>query len=504
MTSDIFLKQDGIEAVTTNGKSLAVTTGEDEDPDVRLSPNSATLKLGGGAGDYSDGDIRLMDRPDGGGSKPRIHLTGGKGSTDSGTRIRFDGSDGTAKLGAESADDPDIQLLPTKADIQLGGGSGGDSVSDGGIKLLDGDGRQRVFVESGGSAPRQGDRAENAVYLTAGGPGFERPDGTDGDAGQLVLSQVGDDFEDATVSLDGGAAQLTLGSDIESGDLLLYREDLLRTVSIDGDDATVLVGNGNSSKGEAGSLGLADENGALTVFLESDAATESGGLLSVAHESGQTTVDASGGQGRLALGNGAAGSGVAGTLTLENASGKTTATVASKSTDTNGAALSLGHATGDETAGIEGGTATLSLGNGSAGGGVAGSIDLVDASGKTTVNVDSDRASDGAGLELNIATGQTTADIDAGERELKLGGAGVGGTILLTDGQGTTFELTVQDGTIRLGSAANGKVAMELVPDEGIFRIIDGNDETGFQVDTERKTIKKGQKYTGGVVGRGS
>ncbi|MEF8813000.1 MAG: hypothetical protein V5A55_04180 [Halovenus sp.] len=384
MTSDIFLKQDGIEAVTTNEESLGVTTGENKDPDILLSPNSASLTLGGGDGDYSDGDIRLMDRPDNGESKPRIHLTGGSGDTDSGTRIRIDGSNGTAKLGAESADDPDIELVPSKADIELGGGSGGDSASDGGLKLFDSDQRQRVFIESGGLAPRQGDGEDNAVYLTAGGSGFPRPDGTEGDAGQLFLSQVGDDFADATVSLDGGAAQLTLGSDVESGDLVMYRRGVLRTVYLNGHEATVLVGNGQGSRG------------------------------------------------------------VAGTLELENDSGNQTATV------------------------------------------------------------ESDRSSGGAGIELTTAAGETTADIDAGEREMELGGAGVGGTLLLTDGKGTTFELTVQDGTIRLGSADNGDVAMELEPDEGLFKIVDGDGDTGFQVDTQRKTVKKGQKYTGGVVDRGS
>lgn len=445
MTSDIFLKRDGIEAVTTNEESLEVTTGENKDPDILLSPNSAALTLGGGDGDYSDGDIRLMDRPDNGESKPRIHLTGGKGDTDSDTRIRIDGSDGTAKLGAESADDPDIELVPSKADIELGGGSGGDSASDGGLKLFDGDQRQRVLIESGGSAPRQGTRTENAVYLTAGASGVPRPDGTEGDAGQLFLGQVGDDFADATVMLDGASAQLTLGSDVESGDLLMYRQDLLPTISLSGHNATVLVGNAGGSKGESGTVHLVDENDTRTVSLDSDATNASGGALSVAHDSGPVTVDASGGDGRLSLGNGAAGSdGVAGTLTLENDGGQ------------------------------------------------------------QTVTVESNRQSGGAGIQLTTDSGDTTADLDAGEREMELGGAGVGGTILLTDGKGTTFELTVQDGTIRLGSADNGDVAMELEPDEGLFKIVDGDDDTGFQVDTQRKTIKKGQKYTSGVVNHGS
>lgn len=448
MTSDIFLKQHGIEAITTNEESLAVTTGKGRDPDIKLSPNSAGLTLGGGGGDYSDGDIRLMDRPDGGGSEPRIHLTGGTGSTDAGTRVRIDGTEGTARLGAESADDPDIELLPGTADIELGGGSSGDSSSDGGLKLFDGDGRQRVFVESGGSAPRQGTRSENAVYLSAGASGVPRPDGSQGDAGQLVLKQVGDDYADAPVTLDGAAAQLTLGSDVESGDLKMYRKGLLRTIALAADDATVRVGNNANQQGEAGTIVLADDSGTDTITIESAPGNATGGALSITHDSGDSTVHASGGTGALTLGNGAAG---------QN--------------------------------------------------GVAGSIDVVDTGGDTTAQLQGERSSndgDGAGLALGTTDGDTTADIAAGTATMELGGHGTAGTLLLTDSNGNTFELTVMDGTIRLGSGDNGKVAMELDTDDGEFKVVDGDGDAAFKINTQRKTIKKGKKYTGGVVGHGS
>lgn len=274
-----------------------------------------------------------------------------------------------------------------------------------------------------------------------------------------------------------GSFNLTTGTDEDPDIRLTPNQASLELGDGDGDDSV-------------GIARLLNDDGDATVKLDAETSQ-----LTLSNDGGTETASLDGQTGRLHLGNGSADA--SGTVKLENADGTQTATLASDQAE--GAALNVAHQSSETTADIQGGTGTLTLGNGDAG--VDGTIDLVNSADETTVNVESERSSGGAGIELTTQGGATTADIDAGERKMELGGAGVGGTILLTDGQGTTFELTVEDDSFRLGS---GNVAMRLEPNDGIFSIVDGEGEAAFQIDTQRQTIKKNKKYTGGAIGHGS
>lgn len=145
--------------------ALEVATGEESDPDVRLSPNSSSLTLGGGDGDYSDGDLRLVDRP----GEVRIHASAGTGDVDpETTRVLVDGPSGRVRLGAdglesegsdEEYDQTDIDLNPNSAGIRLGGGGG--EYSEGDLRMTDEEGNVRIHASAGGGAR---DPETTAIY----------------------------------------------------------------------------------------------------------------------------------------------------------------------------------------------------------------------------------------------------------------------------------------------------------------------------------------------------
>lgn len=296
MTSDIRLERDRIEAVASNDAALEVTTSEGAEPDIRLAPNSAALRLGGGDGDYSDGDVRLMDRPgDDGESAPRIHLTGGRGATDRGTRVRVNGSDGTARLGATSADDPDIELRPGDGEISLGGGAGRENEafgSVGSLRLDTQEGDPRVFIAAGGIAPPN--RDENAVYVTTGFEGN----------GRISLKRAEDAFQNATVTLDAGASQLTLGGSTGSGDLLMYRSGLVNSVYVDGHEADVFVGgtDPDEEEGVPGTIEVRGDRGEAAVTIRGDHGDGNGGGISLSDGAG-LTADLAAEGGAVSLGH---------------------------------------------------------------------------------------------------------------------------------------------------------------------------------------------------------
>lgn len=299
MTSDILLERDRIEAVASNGAALEVTTSEGAAPDIRLAPNSAAIRLGGGDGDYSDGDVRLMDRPgEDGESEPRIHLTGGRGATDSGTRVRVNGTQGTADLGATSADEPDIRLQPARGQVRLGGGAGPPNEAHGSVgrlRLDTQEGDPRVFIAAAGIVPPN--RDENAVYVTSG---------LEGD-GRISLRRAEDDFADETVLLDAATSQLTLGSDTGSGDIVMYREGLINSVYVDGHEADVLVGgtDPDDEEGVPGTVELRNGRDETAVTIESDGGGEDdgrGGSISLSDGTG-LTADLAAGGGEVSLGH---------------------------------------------------------------------------------------------------------------------------------------------------------------------------------------------------------
>lgn len=71
---DILLKEDRITVIGSGEDEKAgldVTTGENEDPDIRLNPDWANISAGGGGGDSSEGDLFLIDKND----RPRVHIS---------------------------------------------------------------------------------------------------------------------------------------------------------------------------------------------------------------------------------------------------------------------------------------------------------------------------------------------------------------------------------------------------------------------------------------------
>lgn len=563
MSSDIFLKTDRIEAVPTNDQYFGVTTGEGKDADIRLSPNSAAIALGGGDGDYSDGDLRLFERPDGEDSQPRIHFTAGPGSTDSKTRIRGDGRDGSLALGGTSADRPDVELLPDTGLLRLGGGDGDPRFeygSSGNLRLDDVDGNPRVFISTDYVSPPN--RDENTVWL--------RSVGTHDDAGKLTLGKAEDDFQDATIDLDAWTSQLTLGSETGAGVILLYGPGLVESILLDADEGDVHVGgtdaddangvsgtirvdneagnrtamlHGGTSDIGGGRLSLSHPTGAETSYIRGENALlhlgngsagadgvagaarvsntdgnqgailraeggANGGLLRVSHKSGARTIDAAGGLGRLRLGNERAGAdGVGGLVELENAAGNETGMLAADRGSTPGATLALGHESGDTTVNADGGHGSLTLGNENAGSdGIAGAADLVNAAGEATIALLSDQA-DAPGAELSVSddAGTPTAVIDGSDGTMTLGSASENATLSLEDGEGMLVDLEADDGTVSLGhhDDSKGEVGLELEPEAGIFSVVDGDGDPVFQIDTQDETIKTAKGYKRGVIGHG-
>lgn len=122
--------------------------------DIKLAPNSASLRLGGGGGDYSEGDLRLTDKD----GDVRIHASAGGGSfDDQTTRVLVRGDNGELYLGAKGLNDEDrndisdVTIRPKWASLTLGGGGG--SNSDGDIKLQDREDNTRIHLDGKGNGP---------------------------------------------------------------------------------------------------------------------------------------------------------------------------------------------------------------------------------------------------------------------------------------------------------------------------------------------------------------
>lgn len=153
--SDILLENEQLRAI----RQILVTTAEDEDPDIELLPDIASLHLGGGAGSHSEGDVRLRDED----SNVRIHYSAGNGRDDFATTRAFvDGTTGNLLLGANGVENEDVRILPEWASMTLGGGDG--SNSDGDVKLNDRESKTRMHLDGGGGGPAD---APTNLYVDA-------------------------------------------------------------------------------------------------------------------------------------------------------------------------------------------------------------------------------------------------------------------------------------------------------------------------------------------------
>lgn len=400
-------------------------------------------------------------------------------------------ADGSFNLTTGTDEDPDIRFDPDDASLQLGDGGGSSSV--GRTKLFDADGNQRVFLTARALAPPSGERKENAVFLS---------DNVE-DAGVLVLSRVGEEFRNATVTLDAGASQLTLGSETGAGVVRMYGPALANTIDLDAADAEVRVGGTdvNGDNGVSGIVEIENDDGNETATLTSDR-TNGGGGLSVGDASGARTAALDGDTGTLRLGRGSAN--VSGAVEIENDAGNQTVTITGDGSNGSGAGLSVGNASGTETADLDGGTGGLRLGSGAAD--VSGTVELTNSAGNRTVSLTSDQSSgSGSGLTLGEEDGTTTARIDGGQALMELGSADENGTLSLEDGAGMVVDLEAEDGSVTLAhnDPSKGEISLELEPENGVFSVVDGNGDPVFRVDTQEQSIEKARGYSRGVIGTG-
>lgn len=167
-------------------------------------------------------------------------------------------ADGAVDVTAGPDETAGIRLDPATALLHLGGGTS-DAYSDGhtfGNILLDSaDSAPRIELSAGETAPTDG--AANAVFISS--------HGTE-EAGRIGLGRVGDSFDDSTISLDAANSQVTLGGQTGSGELLLYREGLVETVTVDGGTGRMALGG----PGQNGTLSLQDGAGS-TIDLDATA-----------------------------------------------------------------------------------------------------------------------------------------------------------------------------------------------------------------------------------------
>lgn len=112
--ADIFLEEDRISVVGGDGPEevdgvergdLEITTDKSGTPDVRLNADWANLTLGGGDGQGSEGDVKLLDRD--GNNRVTVTAEGNNSPTDE-MRAWIDGERGRLELGQN--DEYDIHI----------------------------------------------------------------------------------------------------------------------------------------------------------------------------------------------------------------------------------------------------------------------------------------------------------------------------------------------------------------------------------------------------------
>lgn len=207
----------------------STATGEDREWDIRLFPRFATAHLGGGAGENSDGDLKLSDRE----ADERVHLdAGGGGPSDpSTTRAYLDGTAATFELGdsertgriALRGEEPrtaEGAVLTGDGDLTLGG------IQDGGT----------VTLERGHS-----ERTERGRRTFDDDPG---------------------------IVLDGGSGEATLGGSGAVGRLRVERDETT-AIDLDADSGAATVGGGGVGGGVLFENADGEPVGELSVESES-------------------------------------------------------------------------------------------------------------------------------------------------------------------------------------------------------------------------------------------
>ena len=211
---------------------LGASSNDEDGFDVRFLPKWAVMRLGGGDGENSDGDIVMADRE----NTERIHVDAGGGG-------------------------------PTS-------------------------GEPRVYVAGGDLDPQDARDATRDHPVTVLGSGGLVNLGGDGEDGRLDLGPGTYD----TITLDGGSARLSLGGAPQratgmSGSVTLYNEHEVGTVEVEGADGLIRVGSqgyrGTDQGAQSGAVEVVHESGETTAELRGD---QGGVVAGGAGESGSMMV----------------------------------------------------------------------------------------------------------------------------------------------------------------------------------------------------------------------
>lgn len=317
-TADIYLRQNEAKVVST----LEVATGHGKDADVTVDPDEASMKLGGGGGTNSTGDVVLQD----GAGDGRIQLVGGNGSKqDPGAnRVFVDGADGHVQLGEKRTDgaSADIEFTPKEGRARLGGGAGKNSRGE--LLLAESPGSELMHLDMSAAGPSG---SATNVYLS----------------GSRMTNNVRRQAtRDSNVTIDGGAGLLSLGSRGQRGRLTVLSssdtQGTFPTGVLDGGPGLLRVG-GSAMEGQRGGVNgeirarngmgvdvfdVRAADGTVRVGSEGKAGGDRGaesGAVEVVHRTGHTTAELRGEEGSVVAG----GKNTSGAVLLkhESASGTT-------------------------------------------------------------------------------------------------------------------------------------------------------------------------------------
>lgn len=485
--TDILLDDDSIDAVPKTGQ-FNLRTALDAVPDIRLSPDTAAIDVGGGDGDTSFGNATLYT--DDGDAHIQL-ATGRTVPTDQSDAAVFAGSDdaGRLLLGRVGESDPRVTLDGEASQAWLGNDAdsgrltvyrGGSNVPQVGTVTLDGD-DAAVYAGGGPSNTDAGEYGQVAVQDTDNEPVVAAT--ADDDGGRVALQNG---FSQETVAVDGERP------DVSGGAVSVRNGSERETIALEGNPS----GDSPRQSVAGGALTLATNSGADSLVLEGSNPDGQGSAIRLSNVSTNaptngvdpTTVDIEGG-----------GVGRSGELTLSNFAGDDRISLVS-TTNTHGPKLTLFSQADTETVAVHGDPPN----------GDGGRIDLTSEGSASDVSARAEGGSGGGAVSVDNDAGATTGDLDGGMGELSLGASGSteatseSGALRLDDGDGNEFVLEVEDGTLSFGfGGSGGDVGFELEPSEGEFRVVDGDGTPVFRVDTQDESVEFAKGYSRGTIGSG-
>lgn len=490
--TDILLDDDSIDAVPNTGL-FNLMTDLDAAPDIRLSPDTATLHLGGGDGSTSAGSANLYTDD---GSRRIQVATGRTVPSNEAENAVFAGSDdgGTLQLGTVGESDSRVTLDGESSQLWLGNDAdsgrmtlyrGGAGVPQHSTISLDGDdaavwvggGRPDQDAGQAGSLTVQNRENEPAVSLAG------RDDETGHDGGSIRLSNQ---YDQETVAIESDPDPLSGGA------MTVRNGSGWGTISLEANP----TGSSGGPDIAGGLLGLASNDGEQTVAIEGANPDGWGGAIRLANGVSNAPSDDLRTE-TVTIEGGAVGQ--SGSLTLSNFDGDDRVSLVS-TRDTHGSKISLLSGSETESVVIHGDDQNAN----------GGRIDVKPKDEGGDVSIKARGGSGGGAVSVENDDSLTTVDADGGTGELTLGRTGSGsdasenGGILLDDGNGEQFAVEANDGTVAVQqSGSGGDVALELEPGTGEFSVLDGDGDPVFRIDTQDERIEFAKGYSRGTIGGG-